>query len=65
MFYLKNLNTSRPTLIEGKTKKEYLNGYTDNYIKIDIPYKKELENKIVNIKMNSLNKNGNVRGIII
>ncbi len=64
-FYLENLNTSRPTLIEGKTKKEYLNGYTDNYIKIEIPYKKEFENQILNIKMESLNKNGNVMGTLI
>ena len=65
IFYLENLNTSRPTLIEGKTQKEYLNGYTDNYIKIEIPYKKEFENKILNIKMESLNKNGNIKGTII
>ena len=65
IFYLENLNTSRPTLIEGKTQKEYLNGYTDNYIKIEIPYKKEFENKILNIKMEALNKNGNVTGTII
>ena len=65
LFYLENLNTSRPTLIEGKTQKEYLNGYTDNYIKIEIPYKKEFENKILNIKMESINKNGNIKGTII
>ena len=65
IFYLENLKTSRLTLIEGKTKKEYLNGYTDNYIKIEIPYKKEFENKILNIKMEALNKNGNVTGTII
>ncbi len=65
IFYLENLNTSRPTLIEGKTKKEYLNGYTDNYIKIEIPYKKEFENKILKIKMEALNENGNVIGTLI
>ncbi len=64
-FYLENLNTIRPTLIELRQKKEYLNGYTDNYIKIEVPYKKELENKIVNIKATSLNDNGNVTGILI
>ncbi len=64
IFYLDNLKSIRPTLIEGKTKKEYLNGYTDNYIKIEIPYKKEYENKILNIKMDALNKNGNIKGII-
>jgi len=64
-FYLENLNTIRPTLIELRQKKEHLNGYTDNYIKIEVPYKKELENKIVNIKATSLNDNGNVKGILI
>ena len=53
------------TSVPKNTKKEYLNGYTDNYIKIEIPYKKEFENKILNIKMESINKNGNIKGTII
>ena len=63
-FYMENLNTSRPTLIESGNKKETLNGYTDNYIKVEIPYKKGLENKIIEINMDTLNRNGNIKGIL-
>ena len=63
-FYMENLNTSRPTLIESGNKKETLNGYTDNYIKVEIPYKKGLENKIIEINMDTLNRDGNINGTL-
>ena len=66
IFYLENINTIRPTLIEGKNlKKGKLNGYTDNYIKIEIPYQEKIENKVIDIKMDAINKNGNINGITV
>lgn len=66
IFYLENINTIRPTLIEGKNlKKGKLNGYTDNYIKIEIPYQEKFENKVIDIKMDAINKNGNINGITV
>jgi threonylcarbamoyladenosine tRNA methylthiotransferase MtaB len=64
-FYIENLKTSRPTLIESRNKKETLNGYTDNYIKVEIPYKENLKNKIIEINMEALNNNGNIKGVLI
>jgi threonylcarbamoyladenosine tRNA methylthiotransferase MtaB len=38
---------TRKVLFEGKTKNEMLEGYTDNYIRINTFYRPEWENKIV------------------
>ena len=64
-FYTENLNKTRPALIESGNNTDYLNGYTDNYIKIEVPYKNELKNKIVNIKIHSLISNGKAKAEII
>lgn len=37
----------RPVLFEGKNKKGQIEGYTDNYIRISAPYKKEWINQII------------------
>ena len=65
LFYLNNLNTVRPTLIEKNNKNNYLYGFTDNYIKVELPYNKKLENNIINIDITKINENGNVNGKII
>lgn len=50
-FVNKNLFTIRKVLIEQKNKKHQLSGFTDNYIKVSIPFKAELINTIVPIKL--------------
>jgi threonylcarbamoyladenosine tRNA methylthiotransferase MtaB len=41
----------RKTLFEGKNKNGMMEGYTDNYIKISVPFKEEWNNQIVNWKI--------------
>ena len=43
-------------LVESENKNEKLQGYTPNYIKVNIPYKKELINQFIKIKLNKLIK---------
>ncbi|MEP6584545.1 MAG: tRNA (N(6)-L-threonylcarbamoyladenosine(37)-C(2))-methylthiotransferase MtaB [Ginsengibacter sp.] len=38
---------TRKVLFEGKNKNGMMDGYTDNYIKISIPYKEEWSNEII------------------
>jgi threonylcarbamoyladenosine tRNA methylthiotransferase MtaB len=38
---------SRKVLFEGTAKNEMMEGYTDNYIRITAPYKKEWINQVV------------------
>ena len=40
-------NTLRPVLFEGHSKNEMMEGYTDNYIKIAIPYDADKVNQVV------------------
>lgn len=41
----------RKVLFEGKTKNGMMEGYTDNYIKITVPYKDEWENELIDWKI--------------
>ncbi|MBC7938019.1 MAG: tRNA (N(6)-L-threonylcarbamoyladenosine(37)-C(2))-methylthiotransferase MtaB [Rhizobacter sp.] len=46
-FTQKHIGQSRKTLFESTNKNGMMEGYTDNYIKITAPYKKEWENQVV------------------
>lgn len=50
-FVEKNVNQIRPLLIEGKNKRDRLSGFTDNYIKVSIPYTPNIINTIVPVKL--------------
>jgi threonylcarbamoyladenosine tRNA methylthiotransferase MtaB len=41
----------RKTLFEGKNKNGMMEGYTDNYIKVSIPFKEEWDNEIIDWKI--------------
>lgn len=51
LFAQKNAGLIRPVLIERKEKNQYLTGFTDNYIKVQIPYSPNLVNKIVQAEL--------------
>lgn len=46
-FTVKNIGTQRKVLFESVNKNGMIEGYSDNYIKVATPYKKEFENEIV------------------
>lgn len=46
-FTQKHIGETRKVLFEGRNKNGTMEGYTDNYIKITTPYRKEWENEIV------------------
>jgi threonylcarbamoyladenosine tRNA methylthiotransferase MtaB len=46
-FLSKNINSTRAVLFEGKHKNGMMDGYSDNYIRVKIPYKAEWENEVV------------------
>jgi len=50
-FMLKHIGETRKVLFEGKNKNGMMDGYTDNYIKISIPFKKEWTNNIIDWKI--------------
>ncbi len=50
-FNNRHIGETRKVLFETHNKNDMLEGYTDNYIKITIPYKPEWENKIAEWKI--------------
>lgn len=58
------LNKKRPVLIEGRVKSdaEYLHGYTDNYIRVIVKAGEDLRNKLLNLRLKSINQDGSMLG---
>lgn len=50
-FTQKHTGETRKVLFESENKNAMMEGYTDNYIKIDVPFKKEWSNQIVDWKI--------------
>jgi threonylcarbamoyladenosine tRNA methylthiotransferase MtaB len=47
-FTEQHIGQTRPVLFEGADKNRMMEGYTDNYIKVQTPYREEWVNEIVN-----------------
>lgn len=52
-------------LVEGFRKGGIMFGYTSNYVKVELPYKKELINKFVKVKIESIDEKSIAHGSII
>ncbi len=52
-FYSKFEGTEGTVLFEGSNNNGFMNGYTENYLKVKVPYNEELKNKIHQVKLNS------------
>ena len=50
-FTLKHTGETRKVLFESENKNGMMDGYTDNYIKISVPFKKEWSNNIIDWKI--------------
>tara|TARA_R110002072_G_scaffold72354_1_gene172996 strand:- start:14825 stop:16159 length:1335 start_codon:yes stop_codon:yes gene_type:complete len=60
-FYESQLGTSRTVLFEGENKEGYINGFTENYIKVKYPWNPELVNTLHKIKLTEIDTDGLVR----
>lgn len=52
-------------LVEGTQKGGKMHGYTENYVKVLLPYKKEMIGKIISAKILSVNESAEAEGVII
>lgn len=57
-FYETFQHSERQVLIESSKYEGRLSGYTDNYIRIDLPYDESLVNNIKKVKLNSISPDG-------
>ncbi|MBN2742345.1 threonylcarbamoyladenosine tRNA methylthiotransferase MtaB [Breznakibacter xylanolyticus] len=54
-FYRRFINTSSVVLPEGQNDDGYMYGYTDNYIKVELPYNSNLVNTLQNVDLLEFN----------
>jgi threonylcarbamoyladenosine tRNA methylthiotransferase MtaB len=64
-FYEKNINKIYPVLFEAENKDGFMYGFTPNYIKTKVDYDKNLINRVLEVKLRELDKDGNIVGEII
>jgi threonylcarbamoyladenosine tRNA methylthiotransferase MtaB len=64
-FHSQHLNTTREVLFEGQKNKGNMYGFTDNYIKVEVPFNRDLVNECKRVKLESLTAQGTVKGQLI
>jgi len=61
VFYEKQLNTECTVLFEDENKEGYINGFTENYVKVKTPWNPELVNTLHKVKLTDVDEDGLVR----
>lgn len=66
-FYARFIGTTRPVLLEhASPRKPFMNGFTDNYIRVELPNMPDKDNQVMQVKLGSFNKEGDaLRGELI
>ena len=64
-FYESQLGTNRKVLFESEQEGDTLNGFTENYVKVQVKYDPVLVNEVKQIQLNSIAESGNVEIIEI
>jgi threonylcarbamoyladenosine tRNA methylthiotransferase MtaB len=59
-FYEKNLGATQTVLFESDKKENMMMGFTENYIKVETPYREEMVNQLANVNLKSILNNGHV-----
>ena len=63
-FYKQYLGRYRDILFEVHRDKTKMTGFTDNYIKVELPFQAELINKIATVQLQNINEEGNVESML-
>lgn len=61
MFYEKHLGSKREVLFEKEIKDGYLVGFTDNYIKVRLPWNPKYSNELCWVRLDYIDEQGYVR----
>ena len=61
IFYNSQLNKTRNVLFESENKYGHIYGYTDNYLRVRMPWNPELSNQLVSAKMKEIDDEGFMR----
>ena len=60
-FYESQLGNELTVLFESENKEGYINGFTENYVKVKAPWNPELVNTLHKVKLTEIDKDGLVR----
>lgn len=60
-FYESQLNNKCTVLFENENKEGYINGFTENYVKVKTPWNPDLVNTLHNITLTKIDEDGLVR----
>ncbi len=61
-FYEKNLNTVHPVIFEHEDRNGFMFGYSDNYVKVKLPYNASLVNTVQEVKIEGFDEDGLMNG---
>jgi threonylcarbamoyladenosine tRNA methylthiotransferase MtaB len=64
-FYQQFLGKTAIALLEQERNGNNMHGFTDNYIKVTLPYNAAKVNQVVNIQLNDFDDAGNVCAVLI
>jgi threonylcarbamoyladenosine tRNA methylthiotransferase MtaB len=62
MFYEQHLGQVREVLFEHENHNGHIEGWTDNYIRVSLPWHDDLVNQVVPVLLESINSEGSVNG---
>ena len=60
-FYENQLGSNRTVLFESENKEGYINGFTENYVKVKAPWNPELVNTLHQVELTKIDDDGLVR----
>ena len=64
-FYQNHLNQETEVLFEGYNDHGKMYGFTENYIKVEIPYNLNLSNQLAMVSLKEINEKGNVEAELL
>lgn len=65
IFYNQHIGTTRKVLFESRKANNLIQGFTDNYINVQVPYDKNYINKIIDVELIDIADNNNINGKVI
>jgi threonylcarbamoyladenosine tRNA methylthiotransferase MtaB len=59
-FYERFIGTDRKVLFESENKNGFMFGYTENYLKVKMPYDSDLSNRVRTVRISGFESDGNL-----
>ena len=57
-FYQEQIGTTREVLVEAEEESGTMNGFTENYVKVKIPFDESLINTIQTVSLSEIDRDG-------